>query len=167
MECRLAGETEVLGENLPQRHFCPSQNPTWPDLFWTRAAAVGSRRLTAWAMARPPIVTYYLKRIKQSSEIWICKLERERNRRKENLLTFVGEIQISKILSPDCCKSLLQAQREDEWALPFAFYQLSDASRLILESLVSIYWFIDHLSLPSLSSPSHPWGLLQHLPPPF
>jgi hypothetical protein len=31
MECRLAGETEDLGENLPQRHFCPSQNPTWPD----------------------------------------------------------------------------------------------------------------------------------------
>jgi hypothetical protein len=31
MECRLAGETEVLGEILPQRHFCPSQNPTWPD----------------------------------------------------------------------------------------------------------------------------------------
>jgi hypothetical protein len=24
MECRLAGETEVLRENLPQRHFCPS-----------------------------------------------------------------------------------------------------------------------------------------------
>jgi hypothetical protein len=31
MECRLAGETEVLGENLPQRHFCPSQNPTGRD----------------------------------------------------------------------------------------------------------------------------------------
>jgi hypothetical protein len=31
MECILAGETEVLGENLPQGHFCPSQNPTWPD----------------------------------------------------------------------------------------------------------------------------------------
>jgi hypothetical protein len=31
MECRLAGETEVLGENLHQRHFCPSQNPTWPE----------------------------------------------------------------------------------------------------------------------------------------
>jgi hypothetical protein len=28
MECRLAGETDVLGGNLPQRHFCPSQNPT-------------------------------------------------------------------------------------------------------------------------------------------
>jgi hypothetical protein len=31
MECRLAGETEVLGENLAQRHFCPSQYPTWPN----------------------------------------------------------------------------------------------------------------------------------------
>jgi hypothetical protein len=30
MECRLAGKTEVLRENLPHRHFCPSQNPTWP-----------------------------------------------------------------------------------------------------------------------------------------
>jgi hypothetical protein len=28
MERKLAGKTEVLGENLPQRHFCPSQNPT-------------------------------------------------------------------------------------------------------------------------------------------
>jgi hypothetical protein len=28
LEYRLAGEIEVLGENLPQRHFCPSQNPT-------------------------------------------------------------------------------------------------------------------------------------------
>jgi hypothetical protein len=32
MECRLVRETEVLGENLPQRYFCPSQNPTWPHL---------------------------------------------------------------------------------------------------------------------------------------
>jgi hypothetical protein len=31
MECRLVGETEVLGDNLPQHHFCPSQNPTWAD----------------------------------------------------------------------------------------------------------------------------------------
>jgi hypothetical protein len=28
MKCRLAGETEVLGENLRQRHFSPSRNPT-------------------------------------------------------------------------------------------------------------------------------------------
>jgi hypothetical protein len=26
MECRMARETEVLGENLPQRHFCPSSH---------------------------------------------------------------------------------------------------------------------------------------------
>jgi hypothetical protein len=25
MECRLAGKTEVLGENLPQCHFCPTR----------------------------------------------------------------------------------------------------------------------------------------------
>jgi hypothetical protein len=31
MECRSAGETEVLGENLPQQHFCPSQDPARPD----------------------------------------------------------------------------------------------------------------------------------------
>jgi hypothetical protein len=31
IECGLVGETEVLGENLPQRNFCPSQNPIWPD----------------------------------------------------------------------------------------------------------------------------------------
>jgi hypothetical protein len=34
MECILAGETDVLGENLSQRHFCPSQNPTWQDPGW-------------------------------------------------------------------------------------------------------------------------------------
>jgi hypothetical protein len=28
VECRLAGETEVLGETLAQHHFCPSQNAT-------------------------------------------------------------------------------------------------------------------------------------------
>jgi hypothetical protein len=28
MECGLAEETEILGENLPQRQFCPQQNPT-------------------------------------------------------------------------------------------------------------------------------------------
>jgi hypothetical protein len=41
MECRLAGETEVLGENLLQRNLCPSQNSTWPDL----GLSLGSRWL--------------------------------------------------------------------------------------------------------------------------
>jgi hypothetical protein len=31
VEWRLVGETEVHGENMTQHHFCPSQNPTWPD----------------------------------------------------------------------------------------------------------------------------------------
>jgi hypothetical protein len=45
----LAGETEVLGENLP---LCPPQTPHAARTR-TRAAAVGSQRLTAWATARP------------------------------------------------------------------------------------------------------------------
>jgi hypothetical protein len=46
MEWELAGETEVLGVNLPQYHFVLS-------CAGTRPAAVGSRRIIAWAMARP------------------------------------------------------------------------------------------------------------------
>jgi hypothetical protein len=33
--------------------ICPPQNPTCSARTRTRAAAVGSQRLTAWAMARP------------------------------------------------------------------------------------------------------------------
>jgi hypothetical protein len=53
-EWELAGETEVLGENLPLFHFVhyKSHALTWAR---TEAAAVGSRRLTAWAMARTTI----------------------------------------------------------------------------------------------------------------
>jgi hypothetical protein len=50
VEWRLAGETEVLGENLPQRHFI-HQKSHMTEPGW--ASAVGSKRLTAWAMARP------------------------------------------------------------------------------------------------------------------
>jgi hypothetical protein len=53
VEWELGGETEVLGENLPQWHFVHHKTPH--DLAWARtwASAVGSQRLTAWAMARP------------------------------------------------------------------------------------------------------------------
>jgi hypothetical protein len=49
----LAGETEVLGENLPPRPLCPPQIPLDQTRDWTRATAVGSQRLTASAMAWP------------------------------------------------------------------------------------------------------------------
>jgi hypothetical protein len=61
VEFKLPGETEVLGRNLPPMPLCPPQIPH--DLIWdqTRAAAVGKRRLTVWAMARcAAFVTYCL-----------------------------------------------------------------------------------------------------------
>jgi hypothetical protein len=47
VEGELAGETEVLGESLSQCHFVHHKYSN--DLTWdrTRAAAVGSRQLTA------------------------------------------------------------------------------------------------------------------------
>jgi hypothetical protein len=53
LEWRLAGETELPRENLPPAPLCPPQIPL--DQTWarSRAAAVGSQRLTTWAMARP------------------------------------------------------------------------------------------------------------------
>jgi hypothetical protein len=51
VEWELVGETEVLGGNLPQCHFAFHKfHMNWDR---TRAVALGSRRLTAWAMARP------------------------------------------------------------------------------------------------------------------
>jgi hypothetical protein len=56
MECRLAGETEVLGGNLPQRHSCPSQNPTWPGpglKLGRRAGKPATNRLSYGAAMTP------------------------------------------------------------------------------------------------------------------
>jgi hypothetical protein len=51
VEWELVGEPEVLGEYLSQCHFVHhNSHLTWAR---TRASAVGSRRLTVWAMARP------------------------------------------------------------------------------------------------------------------
>jgi hypothetical protein len=52
VELWLAGDTGVLGENLPQCRFV-HHKPHMPARTRTRAAAVGNQRLTAWATARP------------------------------------------------------------------------------------------------------------------
>jgi hypothetical protein len=44
---KIARETEVLGENLPQRHFVHHKSHLTRPRARNRAAAVGSQRLTA------------------------------------------------------------------------------------------------------------------------
>jgi hypothetical protein len=52
VECKLAGEIELLGENLPSSTLSTT-NPTRPDPVSNTAATLGSRRLTTLTMARP------------------------------------------------------------------------------------------------------------------
>jgi hypothetical protein len=51
VEWWLAGETEVVGEKLLHCHFV-HHKPQMPARTRTRAAAVGSQRLTAWTTAQ-------------------------------------------------------------------------------------------------------------------
>jgi hypothetical protein len=62
MECRMAGETEVLGENRPHRHLCPSQNPTSPDPDLNsgrRGGKPATNRLSYGAASLINILYYY------------------------------------------------------------------------------------------------------------
>jgi hypothetical protein len=53
VEWELAGDTEVLGENLPQHHFVHHKSHNDLTGNWTWTAAVGSQWLTTWAVAQP------------------------------------------------------------------------------------------------------------------
>jgi hypothetical protein len=68
----MAGETEVLGENLPQRQFCPSQNPTWPDpglKLGRRGGKPATNRLS-YGAAREPL--YIPSRL---SKVWLQNVQ--------------------------------------------------------------------------------------------
>jgi hypothetical protein len=55
VEWNWQGKTEILGENPVPVPRCPPQIPHGLTRGRTRASAVGGRRLTAWAMARPKL----------------------------------------------------------------------------------------------------------------
>jgi hypothetical protein len=82
MECRLAGETEVLGENLPQGQFCPSQNPTWPDpgFFILDCEAIGTA-VTPGLLCQPRVIVKVMIVEKQME----CRLAGETEVLGENL----------------------------------------------------------------------------------
>jgi hypothetical protein len=56
MECRLAGKPKFSEKTCPSATFVHHKILHDQTRDWTRAAAVGSRRLTAWAMAQPSVV---------------------------------------------------------------------------------------------------------------
>jgi hypothetical protein len=55
MGCRLAGKPMFSEKTWPGATFVHHKIPYDQTRVWTRAAAVGSRRLTVWAIARPTI----------------------------------------------------------------------------------------------------------------
>jgi hypothetical protein len=62
VEWRLAGETEILGENLPQCHFVDHKS----HMTWHGLEPGPPRWETAWAVARPNISL-----VPQDSMYWL------------------------------------------------------------------------------------------------
>jgi hypothetical protein len=51
------GKPKYSEENCPSATLCTT-NPTWPKLGWTRASALGSRRLNIAAKAQPGYIVF-------------------------------------------------------------------------------------------------------------
>jgi hypothetical protein len=90
VEWRLAGETEVLGDNPPQRHFVHHKSHLTRLRDWTRAAAVGSQRLTAWAMARPFQQRFSYYNWSQNSSVSIATNQKTRRQRIQDSISGWG-----------------------------------------------------------------------------
>jgi hypothetical protein len=58
VEWELTGKTEILGENLPQCHFVHHKCHMTSERCSNPGHRGGSRRLTAWTMARPNLWRY-------------------------------------------------------------------------------------------------------------
>jgi hypothetical protein len=69
----LAEETEILEKTCPSATFVHYKIPHDQTRVWTRAAAVGSRRLTAWAMALPGLFSDNFWTV-QEIDRWIAEL---------------------------------------------------------------------------------------------
>jgi hypothetical protein len=86
VEWWLAGEAEVFGEKLPQCRFVHDKS-RMHERTLTRAAAVGSQGLTAWATARPTSCITAIWIIRQSVEDFKCTLQYHiPSLKKENML---------------------------------------------------------------------------------
>jgi hypothetical protein len=76
MECRLAGETEVLGENLPKRHFCSSQNPKTVHSF--------DRLATVTGLVRYYFFVFLMNEYEESAALTVIKGYCNRSANKSN-----------------------------------------------------------------------------------
>jgi hypothetical protein len=75
------GKPKFSEKSCPSATFVHHKIPHDQTRVWIRAAAVGSLRLTAWAMARPLTVTYYYCDCFWELSAW-CQLKEDSKQQK-------------------------------------------------------------------------------------